>query len=265
MIDTHVHLTWRTFDGQVAEVVRRANEAGVRAIIDLGTDVKTSKQCREHAHQFDSVWFGAGIHPNDAGSARAGDLELVMALCTDDRCVAVAEIGLDFYRDHTDPKVQERWFAEQLQLAKDLDKPVVIHDREASARLLEVLDDVGYDGIDGPGGVFHCYAGDEAMTKQVLDRGFHISFTGNITYKKSDRPEIAKLVPLDRLMIETDSPFMAPVPRRGKTNEPGYVGYVAGALAKAHGVSLDKVIFETTKTAVKLFRLPETLLEGLEA
>jgi TatD DNase family protein len=265
MIDTHAHLTWSTFDGEVAAVVKRASEAGVRAILDLGTDVASSQRCRTHAHEFDNIWFGAGVHPNDAGSAKPGDLEFISALCLDDRCVAVGETGLDYYRDHTDPEIQEKWFRDQLDLAKELGMPVVIHDRKASEDIIRVLDDMKYDGITGPGGVFHCFAGDDNMVDEVLKRGFHISFTGNITYKKSDRPQIAKQVPLDRLMLETDSPFLAPVPRRGKTNEPANIPYIAAMVAKAHGVDLETVIHETTKTAVKLFQLPESLLEGLDA
>ncbi len=264
MIDTHAHLTWSTFDGQVADVVQRASEAGIRAILDLGTNVNTSRRCRTHAHTYDSVWFGAGIHPNDAGEANTGDLELISALAFDDRCVAIAEIGLDFYRDHTEPEIQEKWFRDLLDLAKEMDKPVVIHDRKASADIIRVLDDMNFNGNDGPGGVFHCFAGDVEMVDEVLKRGFHISFTGNITYKKSDRPEIAKLVPLDRLMLETDSPFLAPVPRRGRTNEPANIPYIAAMVAKVHGVDLETVVHETTKAAVSLFDLPETLLQGLD-
>ncbi|GBE29930.1 putative deoxyribonuclease YcfH [bacterium BMS3Bbin04] len=264
MIDTHAHLTWPTFDNSVADVVQRAKEAGIRAIIDLGTDVKSSEHSRQHAHEFDTVWFGAGIHPNDASSAAPGDLAMIGALCMDDRCVAIGEIGLDFFRDHTEPAVQEKCFRDQLELAMEIEKPVVIHDRKASSEILRVLDEVGYDGINGPGGVFHCFAGDSKMVKEVLDRGFHISFTGNITYKKSDRPEVAKLVPLNRMMLETDSPFLAPVPKRGKTNEPTNIPYIAAAIAKAHGVDIDTVASETTKTAVKFFNLPESLLRGID-
>lgn len=263
MIDTHAHLTWPTFDGRVAEVVDRARDAGVLAIVDLGTDVASSRRAREHAHRFDRVWFGAAIHPNDAGNANPGDEQEIAALCADEKCVAVGETGLDFYRDHADPDVQERWFREMLALATRIEKPVVIHDRKASRRLIEVLDDARYDGLTGPGGVFHCFAGDADTARAVLERGFHISFTGNITFRNSDRAEVAKLVPLDRLMLETDSPFLAPVPKRGKTNEPANIPYIAAVVASAHGIDLDTAIRETTRTAVRFFDLPPSIVEEL--
>jgi len=255
-IDTHVHLTWPSFEGQVDQVIERARQAGVGGLVDLGTNVETSRQAREHAHQYEGVWFAAGVHPNDAADAHKQDLELVEKLIADERCVAVGEIGLDFYRDHTEPHLQEKWFRNQLHLAKWADMPVVIHDRIASARLLQVLEEEDYDGLSGPGGVFHCFAGTVGTAREVIDRGFHISFTGNITFKNTDRIEVVKEVPLERIMIETDSPFMAPVPHRGKQNEPSFVPYVAAQIAKIKGLSLEEVARVTTENAIRFFKLP---------
>jgi TatD DNase family protein len=255
LIDTHLHLTWDSFTGQEPDVVQRARDAGVTTLIDLGTDLTSSRRAMIHAETFDGLYFAAGIHPNDAGEAKPQDLEGIRDLLGHPKCVAVGEIGLDFYRDHTDPDVQERWLRSQLDLARELRKPVVLHDRRASRRLLDVLKDAGYNGSSGPGGVFHCFAGDVAMVEEVIQRGFYISFTGNITFKNTDRREVVAAVPLDRLLIETDSPFMAPVPHRGQPNEPAYLPYVAAAVASIQGRSFEEVAGTTTENAVRLFGL----------
>ncbi len=253
IVDTHVHLTWPTYNGQVQEVVARANRSGVAAILDLGTDVSSSLRAAEHARQFESVWYGAGIHPNDVSKAATKDLDTISTLLDGDKCAALGEIGLDYYREHSAPELQEEWFRKQLKLAKAKGKPVVLHDRKASSDLLRVLDDENFNGVDGPGGVFHCFAGDKVMAREVIERGFYISFTGNITYKKSDRPEVSLLVPDDRLLLETDSPFLAPVPRRGRDNEPSYVTYIAAAHAAIRDMTLNDVARITTENAQRLF------------
>ncbi|MFH0883090.1 MAG: TatD family hydrolase [bacterium] len=255
LVDTHLHLTWHSFAGQEPDVVQRAKDAGVATLIDLGTDLTSSRMAMIHAETFEGLYFAAGIHPNDAGEAKPQDLEGIRDLLNHPKCVAVGEIGLDFYRDHTDPAVQERWLCSQLDLARELGKPVVLYDRRASRRLLEVLRDAGFDGKSGPGGVFHCFAGDRAMVDIVIERGFYISFTGNITFKNTDRREVVAAVPLDRLLIETDSPFMAPVPHRGHPNEPAYLPYVAAAVASIQGRRFEEVAGTTTENAVRLFGL----------
>lgn len=255
LIDTHAHLTWDTVAPHVEQIVQRAREAGVLRIVDLGTDLDSSRRARDHAHTFSEVVFAAGVHPNDAGAARRNDLDEIEELLADPRCAALGEIGLDFYREHTEPIVQEEWFRGQLNLAKRTGKPVVIHDRQASDRLLEVLEEERYDGIDGPGGVFHCFAGGVAMAREVIARGFMISFTGNITFKNSDRPEVVAEVPLERMMLETDTPFMAPVPKRGRPNEPAYVPHIAAKVAEIKGVTLEEVAEVTTRNAVRFFGL----------
>jgi len=255
MIDSHAHLTWHTYRGRVDEVVLRAREAGIHGIIDLGTDVSSSKRAQEHANEYENIWFTAGVHPSDAGEAERNDLDKIEELIVDKKCVAIGEIGLDYYRDYTDPVVQEQWFRAQLRLALKKNMPVVIHDRKASKRILEVLSDEEFDGINGPGGVFHCFAGDIDMMHEVLNRGFYISFTGNITYKKSDRPPVVKEVPIEKMLLETDSPFLAPVPRRGRENEPAYIPYIAAEVAKIKNISFEEVAKLTMKNSIKLFKL----------
>ncbi len=258
MIDTHAHLTWPTCEGRVEEIVRRAREAGVSRIIDLGTNLESSRRAREHARRYPGVFFAAGIHPNDAAEAGEGDLAAVERLARDPRCVAVGEIGLDFYRDHCPRAVQEAFLRAQLAIAKRIGKPVVLHDRQAGERLLEVLAEEEYDGLNAPGGVFHCFAGSAKTAGEVLRRGFYLSFTGNLTFRKSDRPRVALRVPLNRLLLETDSPFMAPVPRRGRENEPAFLPYIAAVHAETRNISLEAVAVATTENAVRLFRLDST-------
>ncbi len=255
LIDTHVHLTWPSYESRVEEIVERAVESGVTRLIDIGNNLVSSREARKHAHQFESVWFTAGVHPNDAGEAEERDIEAVEELLRDPKCVGVGETGLDNYRDHSSPDIQERWLRMQLELAKRVGKPVVLHDRNASERLVEVLKEQEYDGISGPGGVFHCFAGDTAMAEEVLALGFHISFTGNLTFKRSDRPEIARSVPLERLLLETDSPFLAPVPLRGRENEPAFVHHIAAEIGRIKGVEINEVAKITSANAIRLFGL----------
>jgi TatD DNase family protein len=257
LVDTHLHLSWDTFEGQEDAVLGRAREAGVAAVIDLGTDLASSHKAMEHAERFENVWFAAGIHPNDSAEAHSGDLAGIRELLKHPKCVALGEIGLDFYRDYAAVTVQEAFLRSQLELAIEVNKPVVLHDREASELLLQVLEDVGYDGLSGPGGVFHCFAGDVDMVEEIVRRGFYLSFTGNITFKNTDRVDVVKVAPLDRLMVETDAPFMAPVPHRGKPNEPAWVTYVAAGIASIQDRSLDEVAAATTRNACRLFHLPE--------
>jgi len=253
LIDTHLHLSWPSLAEQRQEVVQRARGAGVVALVDIGTDLASSRTACKNAETWPEVWFAAGVHPNDIGESTFKDLTEIRKLLDHPRCVAVGEIGLDYYRDHTVPEIQKEWLRRQLALAREVNKPVILHDRESSEDLLRVLEEEGYDGLNGPGGVFHCFAGDLEMAREVLRRGFHISFTGNITFKKSDRPTIVAEVPLDRLMLETDAPFMAPVPHRGKPNEPAYLPYIAAMVAQIKSVGLEEVARRTSETARDFF------------
>lgn len=255
LIDTHAHLTWPTLINEVPEIMERARAAEVKAVIDLGTDLETSRKAWKHAQKYSEIWFAAGVHPNDIDNVERNALDEIEELLHDPKCVAVGEIGLDYCRDYVDPHVQEEWFERQLEMAKRVGKPVAIHDREASADLMRMLDKTGYDGVDGPGGVFHCFAGDVAMAKELIERGFFLSFTGNITFKKSNRPAIIEEVPLERIMVETDAPFMAPVPKRGRPNEPAYIPYIAAKIAEIKSISIDDVAKATTENAIRCFGL----------
>ncbi|RMD95325.1 MAG: TatD family deoxyribonuclease, partial [Calditrichaeota bacterium] len=188
-----------------------------------------------------------------AAQAGPNDLKEIEHLARQPKVVAIGEIGMDFYWETETRQVQENIFLQQLELAAALNLPVVIHNRKAGQAILQVLDQVADLPLRG---VFHCFSEDETYAQQVLQRGFHISFTGNLTYKKSTLPGIAKEIPLERILLETDSPFMPPVPKRGKRNEPAFVRYIAEKHAEIRQLALEEVAAVTTKNARALFKLP---------
>ena len=253
LIDTHLHLQLEHFDEDRDVVVERALAAGVTRMITLATDLKTSEQVIALAERYESVFAAVGVHPTDVHKAAGRDYYEIADLSSHEKVVAIGEIGMDFYWDTSHAREQERAFQLQLEMAADLGLPVAIHNRDAGEAILKVLDFVG-DGL--PQGVFHCFAENGDYARTVLDKGFHISFTGNLTYKKSELPQVAAEVPLERLLLETDSPFLAPVPKRGKRNEPAYVSYIAEKHAEVRNMSIEVLAAATTANAEKLFALP---------
>src|ERR1051325_66436 len=222
-VDSHAHIDGEEFDADRAEVLARAREAGVRAILNVGTGDRHSgalERAVAVAEEFEGVYAAAGVHPHDA---RLYDDEaerrLLEVLGSSKRVVALGEIGLDFHYDNSPREVQREVFARQLRLAREVGLPVVIHSREADEETVEILRDV-YAGA-ARGGVMHCFGGGMRMAEAVLELGFYISFAGNVTFKKAENlREVALIVPAERLLVETDCPFMAPVPLRGRRNEP---------------------------------------------
>lgn len=254
LIDTHTHLQWPKFDEDRDAVIERAREAGVAAMLTLATDLTTSYRVIELAERHPDVFAAVGIHPTDAVKAGPDDLARIAELARHPKVVAIGETGMDFYWDKTTGAVQEQLFRAQLELGAQLDLPVVVHNREAGPAILQVLAKAA--GLPMRG-VFHCFGEDHDYARRVLDYGFHISFTGNITYKNNGLAAVAQVIPLERLLLETDSPFMAPVPHRGQRNEPAYVRYVAEKHAEIRRVPLTEIAAATTANARELFRLPD--------
>lgn len=252
LIDTHAHLYFDRYDDDRNEVIKRAYEADVRKIVNIGIDLETSKQCIDLAETHEGLFAAVGIHPNDSKKLDDDALAELKELSGHPRVVAIGEIGLDFYRDRCPVAVQEEAFRKQITLAKELGLPIVIHNREAGHRIVDVLKSEGVDGLTG---VLHCFSEGARVAEQVLELGFHISFTGNLTFKKSTLPEVARLVPLDRLLLETDAPFLSPEPRRGRRNEPAHVVYIAEKLAEIHATDLEKIEKITEANAMRLFSL----------
>lgn len=250
LIDTHAHLQLEHFNADREAVVQRAAAAGVTKIITIATDVASSRQGIALAEKHAAVYAAVGIHPNDCGGATDADFDEIRELARHPRVVAIGEIGMDFYWKKVTPEIQRRVFIRQLALAREVDKPVIIHNREAGEAILQTLRD---ENIRHLRGVFHCFSENGEFAHRVLELGCFISFTGNLTYKKSILPEAAAQIPLDRLMVETDAPFMTPVPHRGKRNEPSFVAHVADKLAEIKQLPVDEVARITTENAGQLF------------
>ncbi|MGH7453192.1 MAG: TatD family hydrolase [bacterium] len=257
-IDTHAHLQLSHFDADREEVIQRASAAGVEKIIVVSTDVTSSRQSLQLTEKYPGLFAAVGIHPTDCSKATEEDFAIIVELARHPQVVAIGEIGLDFYWKPFSQEVQKRAFIRQMHLAQELRKPVIIHNREAGAAILQTLHDAGINHLSG---VFHCFSENIEYAQRVLALGCHISFTGNLTYKKSTLPEVAAQVPLERLLLETDAPFMTPMPHRGKRNEPAYTVHIAEKLAEIKKISLAEVAKQTTANAIGLFDLGT---EGIE-
>jgi len=249
MIDTHCHLYYEQFAEDLDEVLARAKAGGVDRAITIAVDRKTGEQCLNLVNRFPGqVYCALGVHPSETPRVTEEELDWIEAAVGDPAVVAVGEIGLDIYRGETNIKEQEKLFERLLELARRVDLPVVIHHRAAGLRTIEMIESSG-----NKKGVFHCFSEDYDYARRVLDAGFHISFTGNITYKNSTLPALAAKIPLNRVMLETDAPFMAPMPHRGKRCEPLFTHEIAAKLSEIHSISIEKVDEITTQTALKLF------------
>ena len=250
LIDTHAHLSFPKFEKDLHDVIKRAQNVGVSHIVDVGTHLETSKKAIALAESVDGIFAAAGFHPADSEKATPQALSLLPDLLQKQKVVAVGETGLDFFRDYAPRDVQEQSFRAHIQLAKESGLPLIIHSRAAEGYVLDVLDDEGAKDV---GGVLHCFAGDEQQAKRAVDLNFHLGFGGIVTFKNSAALDVALSVPLDRLLLETDCPFLAPVPVRGKRNEPAFVRHVAACLG-THG-DFDKICHQTTANAMALFGL----------
>lgn len=252
MIDSHAHLTDARFAGEEEAVLRRAREAGVEAVVTIATTVEDSRAAAALAERFPSVFASAGVHPHAAGTASAEALREVEALAAGARVVAIGETGLDYHYDNAPREVQRDGFARHLELGARLDLPVVVHAREADEDVAALLREAG----PGTRGVLHCFSSGRALLETALGMGWYASFAGMITFSKFDAADLLRSVPLDRLLVETDSPYLAPVPFRGKRNEPAHVALVARRAAELRGEDPVLVAEATARNARDLFRLP---------
>lgn len=260
-IDSHAHLDMPQFEEDLSEVIQRAQQAGVGLIITVGTDLKSSQRALEIAERFPQVFASVGIHPHNARSCDTKAIERLQELAMNPRVVAIGETGLDFYRNLSPPEIQILAFREQIRLAREMDKPIVIHDRDAHKQLLRVLNEEGAKGLRG---VIHCFSGDMAMATQCLDMGFSISIPGSVTFRNAARlRNVVSNAPADRILLETDAPFLAPIPFRGRRNEPSYIRYTADRVAKVRKVSLEELAEQVCDNTTRLFALPSpSRLEG---
>lgn len=254
-VDSHAHIDGEEFEADRDEVVARAREAGVRAILNVGTGdphAGNFERAVALAERYEGVYAAAGVHPHDAKSYDGAAERLLLELVRGGRVVAVGEMGLDYHYDNSPRDVQREVFARQLALARAEGLPVIIHSRDADEETLEILR-AEYSGA-ARGGVMHCFGGGPALAEGALRLGLYISFAGNVTFKKADAlREVALGVPADRLLVETDCPYLAPVPRRGRRNEPAYVVETARFLAELRGVSPEELGRATSENFTRLF------------
>ncbi len=252
--DTHAHYDDRAFDADREELLLRLNgEEGVELILDPGCDLESSRAALCLAERFPFVRAAVGFHPEELEKLREGDLERLRALAAHPKCAAIGEIGLDYYWDASHKEEQKALFRRQIELAIELCKPIIVHDREAHGDSLEIVRD--YPGLRG---VFHCFSGSPEMAEELLKRGWYLGFDGPVTYKNARRAlEVLALCPPERILIETDSPYLSPVPRRGKRNDSGNLRYIAEKIGEIKGLSLEETAALTLENGRRLFGLSE--------
>jgi len=251
-IDTHCHLHFDDYRDDQEKVIQRAIQSRVNSIITIGTDIRTSQQAIALAEKYAIVYAAIGVHPNDADNFSKNSLTELEQLAIHKKVVAIGEIGLDYYRMALSRATQIKVFREQLNLAKRLQLPVIIHNREAHDDIFKILEE---EKLGTYGVVLHSFSGSIKFMEDILNKNFYISFTGVITFKNTDFYKLIDRVPLQQLLLETDSPFLTPVPFRGKRNEPSYLKYIADKISKIKGISVEELAQITSENAINLFQL----------
>lgn len=259
LIDSHCHVDGRQFDEDRDDVVRRASEAGVRMMLNVGTGDPHSNDLDRAvavAEKYDDVYASLGVHPHDAKLYDdAAEKKLLQLINSSKKVIAWGEIGLDFYYDHSPRDVQKDVFRRQIRQARELDLPIIIHSRDADDETIDILaSECSHSGFRG--GIMHCFGGTAVMADKLLTLGFLISFAGNVTFKKAENLRAAaRAVPLDKLLVETDCPFLTPVPLRGKRNEPAFVAHTARFLSEFYEIEFEVLAERTTQNFLEFFRL----------
>lgn len=260
LVDSHAHLEMEDFDKDRDRVVARALEAGVGYIITVATKVQDVRKALEIAQKHESVYVAMGIHPHEVKDIARGDYDELRGLAREEKVVAFGEIGLDFFRNHSPREVQRARFRELLRLGKELGLPIILHDRDAHREILRVLEEEG----DGQWkGVFHCFSGDYSMAREILRMGLFLSIPGTVTFKKSlTQQEVVRRIPLEKILLETDCPYLAPEPYRGKRNEPAFIRNTAEKVASLKGLSFEDVARITSYNARLLFGIGGEIPRG---
>jgi TatD DNase family protein len=262
LVDSHCHIDGEQFDADRDDVVERARSVGLVAMLNVGTGDPHSDDFRRAvavAEKYDDVYAALGVHPHDAKLYNdEAEKHLIELYKSSKKVIAWGEIGLDFYYDYSPRDVQVEVFRRQIRTAKKLDLPIIIHSRDADDETVGILTEE-CPGDDFRGGIMHCFGGTPEMAERLMSLGFLISFAGNVTFKKAENlRDSARVVPLDKLLVETDCPFLTPVPLRGKRNEPAYVEHTARFLAEFHGVDLEELAKVTTSNFLQLFKIDKS-------
>ena len=255
LVDSHAHLDGKQFSNDLDETIERATSNGISHILTIGCDLESSKNSIIVAEKYQNIFAAVGVHPHDATEINDDALQKLRSMLAHPKVVALGEIGLDFYRDRSPRDIQRGAFRQQIQLAKEVNKPIIVHDRDAHEEVIQILREEESATV---GGVLHCFSGDLKMARQCLELGFYLSFTGTITYPKNEAiREIIKAIPIDRMLVETDCPYLSPQKFRGKRNEPAYVRYTAEKLAEIKGLTIEDVARITSRNCHDLFGFGE--------
>ena len=261
LIDTHAHLEMREFNDDREEVIQRAREAGVGYIVTIGTTVESSRDAVLLAEKHDFIYAAIGVHPHETKDILHPSYDILRHFAQHPKVVAYGEIGLDYYYEHSQRSVQQRKFRDMLREARELKLPVIVHDRDAHEDMLAILTEEWDPAL---GGVMHCFSGDIEYARRVMDLGFHISIAGPVTFPKAQAlRDVVKQVPIEQMLVETDSPYLTPHPFRGKRNEPAHVKFTAEEVAKVKGLSFDDVARITSFNAMQLFGIGEVPKKGV--
>jgi len=252
LVDSHCHLDFPELQADFPAVLAQMRANGVTHALTISTTLETFAAVREIARSQPNLWCSAGVHPDERRDGREASLEELLRMAQDAKVVAIGETGLDYYRSEGDAEWQRDRFRTHIRAARACGKPLVIHTREAAADTLRIMREEGASAV---GGVMHCFTETWDVASAAIELGFHISFSGIVTFKNAkDLKEVARQVPLERMLVETDSPYLAPVPHRGKTNEPSFVKHVAEEIASLRGIAFDEVAAATTGNFFRLFR-----------
>ena len=250
IFDSHAHYTDKAFNDDRENMLGSLKESGISGIINCGADMESSIFSVELAEQYDYIYAACGVHPEEADKVPENYIEILRKLAQNENCVAIGEIGLDYYWRQDTKKEQKELFENQILLAKELDLPIIVHDREAHGDTLEILKK------HKPKGVLHCFSGSPETAEEILKLGMYIGLGGALTFKNARKSvEVAEMLPLDRLLLETDCPYMAPVPFRGKRNYSGYIPYIAEKVAEIKGIDPQTVLDITNENTKKLFNI----------
>lgn len=253
LTDSHAHLDDESFDLDREEVINSLYDNDVDTVLNPGADLKTSQNAVKLAEKYPFIYAAVGCHPHDTKFMDDNTMNLFRDMANNKKVIAIGEIGLDYYYDNSDRETQRKWFREQIRLAKELDLPYIVHDRDAHEDVFKIMKEEHYSGTRG---ILHCYSSSSEMAREFIKLGFYISLGGPVTFKKSKMPKlVAHDVPFERLLIETDSPYLTPEPFRGKRNEPKYVKYVAEEIAAIRNITAEEVAEKTSNNFKQLFCL----------
>lgn len=253
LIDSHAHLDDRRFDRDRKDIINSFEENDISLVINPGADLSSSIKAVNLAEEYENIYAAVGVHPHSAKEVDESTIEILKSFTNREKVVAVGEIGLDYHYDNSPRDIQRKWFIEQMKLAKEVDLPIIIHSRDAQQDTFDLLKAEQDGNLEG---VLHCYSGSVEMAREYIKLGFYISIAGPVTFKNARvLKEVAREIPLDKMLIETDAPYLTPEPHRGKRNEPVYVRFVAATIAEAKGVSFEEVARRTAENTKKLFRI----------